>query len=161
MKKSLSIPRWWDWTAIALLFLLLLTLASRLVNTNWTPFLYLTQVFTVQGVVIGLILGYSQFKPGTARLLSFLYMVILIPLQWTLIIDQRVSLEEQLLSVWGRMYFSISELIAKRPVDDPIFFVAVMSIAFWVVSASAGFSLTRYQSCHPLRHRDHCHPTLR
>ena len=146
MKASSNSPRWWDWTAITLLFLLLQTLASRLVNTSWTPFLYLTQIFATEAVVIGLILGYSQFKPGVTRLLSFFYMVILLPLQWTLIIDQQVSLEEQLLSVWGRLYFSVSKLIAQKPVDDPIFFVAVMSIAFWAVSASAGFSLTRYQN---------------
>ena len=146
MKKSLNLPRWWDWTTIALLFLLLQTLASRLVNTSWTPFLYLVQIFTTEALVIGLILGYSQFSRGVTRWLSFFYMVILLPLQWTLIIDQRVSLEEQLSSVWGRLYYSVSELIAKRPVDDPIFFVGVMSIAFWIVSASAGFSLTRNQN---------------
>jgi transglutaminase-like putative cysteine protease len=146
MKKSHGIPRWWDWTAIILLFLMLETLASRLVNTSWTPFLYMIQVFTSQGVVIGLILGYSQFKRGTTSWVSLFYMLILLPLQWTLIIDQRVSLEEQFASLWGRLYYSVSELIAQRPVEDPIFFVAVMSIAFWVVSASSGFSLTRYQN---------------
>ena len=146
MKKSQGIPRWWDWTAIVLLFLLLQTLASRLVNTSWTPFLYLIQVFTSEGVIIGLILGYSQFQKRTTRWLSFFYMLILLPLQWTLIIDQQVSLEEQFVSVWGRMYYSVSELIAQRPVEDPIFFVAVMSIAFWIVSASSGFSLTRHQN---------------
>ena len=96
--------------------------------------------------MIGLILGYTQFQRSTTRWLSFFYMLILLPLQWTLIIDQRVSLEEQFSSLWGRMYYSISELIAQRPVEDPIFFVAVMSIAFWIVSASSGFSLTRYQN---------------
>ena len=146
MRKSQVIPRWWDWTAIVLLFLLLQTLASRLVSTSWTPFLYLTQTFTTQGVLIGLVLGYSQFQRSTARWLSFFYMLVLLPLQWTRVIDQRVSLEEQFASLWGRMLYSVSELIAKRPVEDPIFFVTVMSVAFWIVSASAGFSLTRHQN---------------
>ncbi|MFT3891440.1 MAG: transglutaminase domain-containing protein [Anaerolineales bacterium] len=146
MKKSLTTPRWWDWISIALLFLLLQTLASRLVNTSWTPFLYLTQVFAAEAVIIGLILGYSHFSRGVTRFLSFFYMLILLPLQWTLIINQEVSLEEQLSSVWGRLFFSVSELIAKRPVEDPIFFVAVMSLAFWIVCASAGFALTRNQN---------------
>ena len=145
MKKSSAIPQWWDWSAVFLLFLLLQTLALRLIGTSWTPHLYLVSVFASQGVVVGLALGYSQFKPGTARWLSFFYMLILLPLQWTLVIDQRVSLEEQFASVWGRLYYSVSELVAQRPVEDPVFFVAVMSVAFWAVSASAGFSLTRRQ----------------
>lgn len=146
MKKSPAATHWWDWSAIALLFILLETLATRLVSTSWTPFLYLIQMFTSLGFTIGTILGYSRLKRGTARWLSLLYMLIFLPLQWTLIIDQRVSLEEQLGSVWGRLVFSVGELVARRPVDDPFFFVAVMSISFWIVSASAGFSLTRYQN---------------
>jgi len=146
MKKSSAIPRWWDWPAIVLLFILLQILASRLVNTSWTPFLYLAQTFAGIGLVIGLALGYSQFHRGTARWLSFFYVLVLTPLLWTLVIDQRVSLEEQLSSVGGRLLFSITELIARRPVDDPFFFVAVMTITFWVISSSAGFSLTRHQN---------------
>jgi transglutaminase-like putative cysteine protease len=146
MKNSSDASRWWDWSAVALLFVLLQVLASRLVSTSWTPYLYQTQVFASQGVVIGLILGYSRFQRRSARWLSFLYMLLLLPLQWTSIIDQRVSLEEQFASVWGRLSFSVTELIAQRPVEDPIFFVAIMSIVFWIISASAGYSLTRHQN---------------
>ena len=46
--EKLHVPqsRWWDWAAVALHFVLLQTVASRLVATSWTPFLYLTQTFT-------------------------------------------------------------------------------------------------------------------
>lgn len=146
MKKSPDIPHWWDWSAVFLLFLLLQTLALRLIGTSWTPHLYLISIFASQGISVGLALGYSIFRPRTARWLSLFYMLLLLPLQWTLVIDQRVSLEEQFASLWGRLYYSVSELIAQRPVEDPVFFVAIMSVAFWVVSASAGFSLARYQN---------------
>ncbi len=137
--------RWWDWAAVALHFILLETVASRLVATGWTPFLYLIQTFTYTGFVIGIALGYSTFHRGTTRWLSFFYMLILLPLQWTLVIDQSASLEEQLLSVGGRLFFSTSDFLARRPVDDPLFFVAVMSIAFWIISSWAGFTLVRNQ----------------
>jgi transglutaminase-like putative cysteine protease len=146
MQKSQTTPRWWDWTSIVLLFLLLQALATRLVNTSWTPYLYLTQLFATEALAIGLSLGYSQFSRGAARWLSFFYMVIMLPLQWTLIMDQEISLEEQLTSVWGRLYVSVSELILRHPVDDAIFFVAVMSIAVWLISSAAGFALTRQQN---------------
>ena len=105
--EKLHVPqsRWWDWAAVALLFVLLQTVASRLVATAWTPFLYLTQTFTYIGFVIGTALGYSTFHRRTVRLLNFVYMVILVPLQWTLIIDQNASLEEQFASVGGTAVF--------------------------------------------------------
>ena len=146
MEKSSEQFRWWDWSAVLLLFVLMQTVAARLGATDWTDHLSLIQLFTSMGMVIGLALGYSQFQRRTARWISFSYMLILLPLQWTLVIDQNASLEEQLLSVGGRLLYSISEFFSRRPVEDPIFFIAAMSIAFWIVSASAGFRLLRHQN---------------
>ena len=146
--EKLHVPqsRWWDWAALGLLFVLLQTVASRLVATTWTPFLYLIQTFTYMGFVIGAVLGYSTFQRRTVRWLTFFYMIILLPLQWTLVIDQNASLEEQFASVGGRLFFSISDFLARRPVEDPLFFVALMSIVFWVISSWAGFTLVRNQN---------------
>jgi transglutaminase-like putative cysteine protease len=146
--EKLHVPqsRWWDWAALGLLFILLETVASRLVATDWTPFLYLTQTLTYMGFVIGTALGYSTYQRRTVRWLNFFYMLILLPLQWTLVIDQHASLEEQLASVGGRLFFAVTELFARQPVDDPLFFVALMSIAFWIISSWASFTLVRNQN---------------
>jgi transglutaminase-like putative cysteine protease len=145
-KLHLQQSRWWDWAAIGLLFVLLQTVASRLVATTWTPFLYLIQTFTYIGFVVGTALGYSQFRRGTVRWLTFIYMLIMLPLQWTLVIDQHASLEEQFTSVAGRLFFSTSDFFARRSVEDPLFFVALMSITFWIISSWAGFTLVRNQN---------------
>src|ERR1044071_5793485 len=145
-KLNVQQSRWWDWAAIGLLFVLLQTVASRLVVTTWTPFLHLIQTFTSIGFVVGTALGYSQFRRGTVRWLTLIYMVIMIPLLWTLIIDQHASLEEQFASVAGRLFFSTSDFFARRPVEDPIFFIALMSIAFWIISSAAAFTLVRNQN---------------
>jgi transglutaminase-like putative cysteine protease len=145
-KLNVQQSRWWDWAAVGLLFVLLQTVASRLVATTWTPFLYLIQTFAYMGFVVGTALGYSRFRRGTARLLTFIYMLILIPLEWTLIIDQHASLEEQFASVAGRLFFSASDFFARKPVEDPIFFVALMSITFWIISSWAAFTLARSQN---------------
>src|SRR6266545_3465183 len=146
MEKLHSQSRWWDWAAVGLLFVLMQTVAARLVATTWTPFLYLIQTFTSIGFVIGSALGYSSFQQRIARWLSFFYMLILLPLQWTLVIDQRTSLEEQFASVAGRLFFSTSDFFARKPVEDPLFFVALMSITFWIISSWAGFTLVRNQN---------------
>src|SRR5258706_14803599 len=146
MDKPQGQPHWWDWPAIALLFVLLQVLASRLITTTWTPNLNFVQIFTSMGLAIGLALGYSQFKRRTARWISFGYMLIMLPLIWIRVIDSQVDLDERLLSVGGRLLYSLSEFFARKPVEDPLFFVAIMSITFWIISASAGFSLTRHQN---------------
>jgi transglutaminase-like putative cysteine protease len=146
MEKLQNQSRWWDWPAIALLFVLLRTLASRLAATTWTLNLDFVKTCTSMGIVIGLALGYSQFKRSTARLISFGYMLIMLPLIWIRVIDSQVDFDERLLSVGGRLLYSVSEFFARKPVEDPLFFVAVMCITFWVISASAGFSLTRHQN---------------
>lgn len=146
MEKPSEQSRWWDWPAVILLFTLLQTVAARLVATDWVPNLPLIQLFTTMGVAIGLALGYSHFQRRTARWISFFYMIIMLPLQWILVIDQEVSLEEQLASVGGRLLYSISEFFSRRPVEDPLFFIACMSITFWIISASASFSLLRHQN---------------
>ena len=45
MEKTSEQSRWWDWPAILLLFLLLQTVAARLVATDWVPDLSLIQLF--------------------------------------------------------------------------------------------------------------------
>src|SRR5215216_7850801 len=113
--EKISVPvRWWDWASVALLFILLETVASRLVATTWTPFLYLTQTATYIAFVVGTALGYSQFSRRITQWLSAIYMGIMLPLQWTLMIDQRTSLEEQFLSWVGRVFFSPSDFLARR-----------------------------------------------
>ena len=145
MQKTSTPVRWWDWTSIVLLFLLLETLASRLVATTWTPFLYLAQTACYMAYGLGTALGYSSFSSRITRWLSAGYMLMMLPLQWTLMIDQSVSLEEQLSSVAGRLFYSTSNFLARRPVEDPLFFVVIMTITFWLISSWAGFTLVRKQ----------------
>ena len=98
------------------------------------------------GACIGIAMGYSRFQRGTVRWLTFLYMLLLLPLQWTWVIDQQASLEEQLASVSGRLLFSLGNFFMRRSIEDPFFFVAIMSVAFWVISSWAGFALVRNQN---------------
>jgi len=146
MRKSFDLPRWWDWSAVALLFIILQAVVSRLLATDWTPFLNLIRTITLIGCLIGIAMGYSQFQRGTVRWLTFLYMLIMLPLQWTWVIDQQASLEEQLASVHGRLIFSLENFFMRRSIEDPLFFIMIMSIAFWVISSWAGFALVRNQN---------------
>ena len=146
MEKASGTTRWWDWISILLLFIIVETAASRLVTTSWTDFLFLGQTVAYIAFTVGVALGYTRFSPRLSRWLSFLYMLIFLPLQWTLVIDQSTSLEEQFLSVGGRLYFAYSDFFARRPVDDPLFFITLITFGFWIIGASAAFQLVRKQN---------------
>jgi len=146
MEKAPATPRWWDWASLALLFVLLEIVASRLIVTTWTPYLYLIQNATYIAFVVGTALGFSQFSARLSRWLSLAFLILMLPLQWTLMIDQNVSLEDQLTSVAGRLFFSTSDFLARRPVDDPLFFVVIMTLVFWFLSSWAAFTLVRNQN---------------
>lgn len=146
MEKTSAPVRWWDWVSIAILFVLVQTLASRLVATTWTPFLSLTHTTSFVAFVVGTALGYSRFPRRVSQWLSFTYMVLMLPLLWTLIIDQDTSLEEQFSSVAGRLFFSTSDFFARRLVEDYIFFLVVMTFTFWFIASWAGFTLVRNQN---------------
>ncbi|MBK9925663.1 MAG: transglutaminase domain-containing protein [Anaerolineales bacterium] len=138
-------PRWWDWPAVLMLFILVQIVSSRLIATNWTPFLYLIRTITFMGCFIGCAVGYSRFETRVIRWLTFLYMLALLPLQLTRVIDQQASLEEQFMSVGGRLMASLGNFFTQKPVEDPIFFVTIMLIAFWGISTWAGYALIRKQ----------------
>ena len=149
MRKLPDTPRWWDWPSVFMLFLLLELTASRLVTTEWTSFLYLSQIAVYMGYAIGTALGYSRFSLRTSRWVSFFYMLIMLPLQWTLAMEQTTTLEVQLASAARRLYFSLANFFSRLPVDDSFFFIAFITITFWILSASAGFQLVRRQKYIP------------
>ena len=146
MQKASETTRWWDGISVLVLFIIVETTASRLVATNWTSFLFLGQTVAYIGFTVGVALGYTRFSPRLARFLSFLYMIIFLPLQWTLVIDQTASLEEQFLSVGGRLFIAYSDFFANRPVEDPLFFISLITFGFWIIGASAAFQLVRKQN---------------
>ena len=148
MKRTPAPPsiHWWDWTAVALLLLLLQTVAMRLTTTEWIPSLSLIPGVSLMGMCIGLALGYSAFSRRQARWFSFFYMALMLPLQWITVIEGSVKLEEKLLSVGGRLVASFSDFFSQRPVEDPLFFLSVITVVFWVLSASAGYQLTKRQN---------------
>ncbi|MBE3065955.1 MAG: hypothetical protein IMZ73_00785, partial [Chloroflexi bacterium] len=56
--------RLWDFPSAAILTLILLTVSQRLYTTDWAPGLETALLLTVFGVLLGLALGFSQFKRG-------------------------------------------------------------------------------------------------
>jgi len=142
MEKSPS--RWWDWSSAILLYLIVLVSTWRLSATNWTPNLEYTRHLAALGVILGLAMGYSRFGRRVIRLLVLEYTLMLIPIQLIQIFDPEIELRERFLSLLGRWLFSLQELILGRPVNDPLFFVTLLSLTYWIIGLTAGYYLVRH-----------------
>jgi hypothetical protein len=156
--------RWWDWPAVLLLMAAMLTVATRLNATHWTEHLTLVQTLAFLGTALGLALGYSRFSPGVARLLAFLYGLILIVWQLGLTLGEGILWPERMVSMGNRLLITLDQLFRQKPVTDNLFFLSLMAFLFWSLCVYAGYSLTRYANPWRavLRQALHCHcPRLR
>ncbi|MBI5297106.1 MAG: transglutaminase domain-containing protein [Chloroflexi bacterium] len=142
--SSTPTRREWDWPSAVIVFLLLQVSAARLVITDWTPYLFFTQTLSAFSVALGLALGYSTFSKRTVRLLAFLYTLVILPWQLTLAVEAEAPFLERLASIGGRLWFSGIDFVTRQPVDDVIFFVTFVSLAFWIVGLTSSFSLSRH-----------------
>jgi len=127
------------------LFLLLAQLAvyQRLSATRWTSDLELAGLMAVIGVVLGLALGSSRFKPAAVLGLALGYSLAVYPLLMGGLLGNGTPWLGRLAALGGRLAFTFSLFITHKPVQDPILFVTFMAVCYWVVSLIAGFSLAR------------------
>ncbi len=141
MKRELA--RLWDFPSAAILTLILLTVSQRLYTTDWAPGLETALLLTVFGVLLGLALGFSQFKRGGVFWLVFGFSITLIPLVAGGILYHKTPWLERMISLGGRLGYSLSLFVTAQPVPDTVLFVIFTGLGFWVISLLAGYALTR------------------
>lgn len=146
MDQENYLKRWWDFSAAILLLAAVLTAAARLVSTNWTEHLSITQTLAFFGVITGFALGISIFSHRTAITLSAAYGTFLIPWQLGLTIEEDLIWPERLQILVDRLSVIIEQLANKEPVQDSLLFLLVMAILFWILSVHSGFTLVRFGS---------------
>ncbi len=146
MEQSAASRRTWDWLAVILVILLIQVSAARLAMTAWAPFLYFTQTLAFYSTLLGIFLGYSSFHKQTVGWLAFLYSLAIVPWQLTRAIDIEGDFTEHLASLGGRMLTSLGEFIMRKPVDDSLFFVALVSLGYWIIGLTSGYFLTRHKN---------------
>ena len=134
--------RFWDFPSAAILTLVLLTVSQRLYATDWAPGLEIAVFLAFLGVLLGLGLGASHFKPLGIFWLAFGYTITIIPLVAAGIFYQNISWTERMFSLSGRLENGISLFTSSQPVPDTILFVIFAGLGFWVISVLAGYTLT-------------------
>ena len=142
--KSNPERRWWDLAAAFLLIAAMSIAASRLVATEWTYDLKVTQTMAFLGVLAGLALGYSRFSPRFTAILASVYGIVAVFWQLGLTIDQDVLWSERMFILANRAGVVIYQLINQETVQNSILFLILMYALFWAISAYAAYTLVRY-----------------
>ncbi|MBI5964432.1 MAG: transglutaminase domain-containing protein [Chloroflexi bacterium] len=145
MEKSPA--RWWDIPSAIFLFLAILFSAWRLQSTGWTDGLEHVRNLALLGLFVGLALGQSVFQKRSVTLLAIGYMLVLLTWQLLGMVEfgeEETYLGDRLIVLAGRLLLGLSEFTAGRPVEDPLFFVAIFCIPYWFAALFSGYQLTRY-----------------
>ncbi len=136
--------RWWDITAAILLLVAIFTAASRLEATGWTNSLSIIPYIVLFGVIFGLALGQSRFRPWLVSLFGLGYGLFIIGWQLGSTINSGLPWVDRLAKISSRTSIVILQIANRQIVTDSIFFIILMASLFWVLSLSAGYVLTRY-----------------
>jgi transglutaminase-like putative cysteine protease len=144
MEKSSK--RWWDFPAAVFLLFTVLFMAWRLVSTNWVDGLERVLTISMIGAALGLALGQSLFGRRGVILLSIGYMPAVFFWQWMGFIEfeRGMPLLEKFAILFGRLWTGAGELLANRSVDDPLLFIAYLSVPYWLAGVYSGYQTVRH-----------------
>ena len=136
----------WDWQSAALTVVLVQIGASRLVISEWVPFLNVVEKLSFLAVVLGLVIGYSSFTRRQTIWIGIEYGLLLIPMHLLAAIERTDSLYWDLRGILIRLFDSFILFAQKQPVYDTLFFVTLSSVGFWIIGLHAGYQFARHRN---------------
>lgn len=142
--KGIENTRAWDWRAALLTLALVEISSTRLVITEWAPFLYFTQTMAFLGAILGLALGYSRFSRKAVIRIAAGYTLILVHAQLLVSVERTDWLWDDIATLFGRLFYSLEQFITNKPVYDHLFFISFVTLAYWLIGVFAGYWLTRH-----------------
>ena len=107
----------WDWLSAGLLFLMLQVTAGRLMIANWAPFLYFAETLATFGTILGLALGTSRFNRHMVTWIVIGYTAMVLPWQWTAVIQSDIDFRERLYIVASRLAIAFVQFIQRVPIN--------------------------------------------
>ena len=138
-----KVERWWDASAILTLIAALWIVVWRIQETDWTKDLFRLETLVFFGFVLGLFIGKSKFSRRLVGWMGIFYTVFFIAWQLGATLGEDIAWSERLASVLGRLYYSITLFLHNKPVQDPLLFMALMSLLYWLISFIASYQLVR------------------
>jgi hypothetical protein len=133
----------WDFSTILRLMGLLWLAGIYLQMTRWTTHLGLVTLLLLLGFGIGLLLGKSGFRLWENILYLLTAGWVLLFLIMPFAVDAAGSLFRKQLIYLDRLGISFGQLVAGKPVADPILFLSIVSLIACFLGIFVGFLFNR------------------
>ncbi len=142
-KSTFRPVRWLDSGMIFLMLTLLILLCGRLAATGWVENLFMLQNILPFACVLGIWVGYSQFRFRWVLVIGLLYGAVAI--FWLLgsVFQPDGTWLFRLDMIFQRMAFSMKYIQADRALTDPILFYTGAVCVIWSIAYAGGYSLVR------------------
>jgi len=135
--------RWWNFPSVIMLLTAFMMTSLKIQSTNWTEDLHLMNWLTFIGFILGLGIGYSQFRGIISKLFIILFSILIVPFAIGTTYNSDILWLTRVENLYGRIYFSTEQLLNNVRIDDPILFFIFLCLIVWSTSISGGFLLTR------------------
>jgi transglutaminase-like putative cysteine protease len=142
--ENVTIKRWWDiWIAVLGLAAICMV-AGRLLATEWTSDLEILLYLIFLAGLSGFALGYSRFSHLVAALFSTIYAIFTMGWLFGTTVEIEMTWRDRIFNelVW-RLQIAMAQFNAGENIIDPILFLSIMGILFWIIGSSAAFMLVR------------------
>lgn len=142
--RNNRVSLFFDWPMLGLVILLMTIPGWALGSADWTDYLSVVPVVGAMAVLAGTALAQSRFSGRMAALFSTIYGVFFVVWRISLTLDTALIGREKILSITGRLGVFFSELVRSEPSRDPLMFVLVMAVLFWILGVVAAWRVFRY-----------------
>ncbi len=143
--QSNSSPRSFDWISLLILEAMFLASGLSILAADWADHLSVILAVGALAVAAGAALGYSRFSPRLASLISGVYGVFVIGSQIGGTLDRALSWSDRVGDLLGRLGVALSALARGDASIDPLMFVFLVAVIFWLFGVMAGWAVFRRQ----------------
>lgn len=132
-----------DWLSLIVLMMMVLVSAIGLSAADWTDYLGFIPTIAFLGVVAGVGLARSRFSAVVAGIFGTCYGLFVVGVQLGRAMDPALIWRDRILALLGRVWELVRRVIEGEPNDDPLMFVFLMAVLFWVTSTYGAWSVFR------------------
>ena len=133
------------WSTLITLAAVILS-ATRLVITGWTTNLDIILNLSIISAILGIALGQSRFSGNLVRMIALVYTFFFIPWMFGAVLMPGVDWRDRLSSLANRLNMSVIQWLHNHTVPDPILFLFLMALLYWIVAMVATYMVSRHES---------------
>ncbi len=144
--KSRRRPRAGDGIVLILVMALVMLSGVAFAAADWVDHLILVPAVGVLGVLAGAALAWSRFGPRLAAAFAAVYGAFVITWQIGRALDPGLVWRQRLADLGGRLSAFLRVAVRGETNPDPLMFVVLMALLFWILGAQAGWAIYRHKA---------------